>query len=71
MTKNEMKAFLLHPGINISWFARQFYKGQKGAEKKFHAKLKGYGNQRFSFDEFIRLKSVLTEFANHNLDERY
>lgn len=69
MTKSEMKAFMMHPGINISWFARQFYEGQKGSEKKFHAKLKGYGKQRFTFDEFIRLKDVITQFADYDLDE--
>ena len=70
MTLDEMKAFLKHPAINVSWFGRQMYPGQKGAERMLHQKLNGQAGQRFLFYDKVRLREVLTEFANYDLNQK-
>ena len=70
MTLDEMKAFLRHPAISVSWFGRQMYPGQKGAERRLHQKLRGEAGQRFLFDDKVRLRKAITEFSNYDLNER-
>ena len=67
MTVDEMKSILRHPAINVSWFARQMYPGQRGAVQKLHRKLDGHNGQRFLPEEKIKLKEVFIEFANYEI----
>ena len=74
LTDDQLLAFLSHPAINISYFARKVYdlynvpdSVKKSDTTKFHMKLENINGMKFTKEEMKKIREAITEFSNTEL----